>query len=243
VERYFHFYGYPSPDLRGSGGDAGAESTPGPEMPDLPADATPLMKAAHAAQATAAAQDPLSVALLQRRRQEWVDTVVALKDTKLQNMIAEGRLKLRKGAVQFLDECLLEDGVQVVIIGATASSPEEGVLQAVLKAIGPLRAAAISVSSGNESIDGSQMKQFEGFTSVAGDARSDGGFPLDGDRQVSGTQPMGGGGSVEGDSLDGFGEHVGLHDAAWEEARKAMQMAMRVEHKPQTLNFDSLSLP
>ena len=52
--------------------------------------------------------------------------------------------------------------MQVVIIGATASSPEEGVLNAVLEAIGPLRAAAISVSSGNESIDGSEMKNFEG---------------------------------------------------------------------------------
>ena len=40
-----------------------------------------------------------------------MDAVVALKDVKLQNMIAEGRLKLRKGAVQFLDECLLEVGL------------------------------------------------------------------------------------------------------------------------------------
>jgi len=56
-------------------------------------------------------------------------------------MVAEGRLKLRKGAVHFLDECILADGVQVVIIGATGSSAEEGVLPAVFESIGPLRAA------------------------------------------------------------------------------------------------------
>jgi hypothetical protein len=61
----------------------------------------------------------------------------------------------------------------------TASSPEEGVLNAVLEAIGPLRAAAISVSSGNESIDGSEMRNFEGYTAPAAasarDAAAEGG--------------------------------------------------------------------
>ena len=201
VERYFHFYGYPSPELRDPTSD-GPEGTAG--MPELPEDATPLMKAAYAAQAAAALDDPDNRKILQKRRKEWIDKVVALKDVKLRELVAKGRLKLRKGAVDFLDECLLEEGVQVVIIGSTASSPEEGVLDAVLKAIGPLRAAAISVSDGNESIDGSEMKNFEGFG-----------------EKKSGKRAM------DDKDLDGFGEHIGLHDAEWEEQRKAMQAAMR----------------
>lgn len=212
VERYFHFYGYPSPELRDPSEAVPDETSVGGI--DLPEDATPLMKAAAAAQAAEAAQDPLNKELLQRRRREWIDEVVRLKDVKLQNMIAEGRLKLRKGAVHFLDECLLEDGVQVVIIGATASSPEEGVLDAVLEAIGPLRAAAISVSDGNESIDGTEMKNFEGFKKQSAEAADPAAATPDD-------------GKMDDDALDGFGEHVGLHDAAWEEAKKTMQAAMK----------------
>ena len=52
--------------------------------------------------------------------------MVALKTVKFEKMIVEGRLKIRKGAVGFLDECMLADGVHVIVIAATASAPEEG---------------------------------------------------------------------------------------------------------------------
>ena len=72
-------------------------------------------------------------------------------------MVEEGRLRLRKGALAFLDECLLEPNAHVVIIGATASAPEENVLGAVLRAMGPLRAAAVSGSDANEIVDGAAL--------------------------------------------------------------------------------------
>ena len=219
VERYFHFYGYPSPDLRDPSSDPTDDAaTAAAGMPPLPEDATPIMKAAYAAQLGEVAHDPLNRELLQKRRQEWVQQVVELKDVKLKEMIAEGRLKLRKGALDFLDECLLEEGVQVVIIGATASSPEEGVLDAVLEAIGPLRAAAISVSGGNDTIEGCEMVNFEGYTAdipdVGIDARTGNG------KNITNMDD-------DDDALDGFGEHTGSHDAVWEESRKQMQAAMR----------------
>ena len=42
----------------------------------------------------------------------------------------------------------------MVLVGATASDPEEGVLSAVLEALGPLRAAAISVSDEGGAVHG-----------------------------------------------------------------------------------------
>ena len=56
-------------------------------------------------------QNPLNRELLAaRRRLEWIDQVVAKKDERLRAIVSEGRLKLRKGALDFIDECLLEDG-------------------------------------------------------------------------------------------------------------------------------------
>ena len=89
--------------------------------------------------------------------------MVAKKDERLRAIVSEGRLKLRKGALDFIDECLLEDGAQVVFVGATASAPEEGVLDAVLEAIGPLRAAAITQCGGHEQIDGCEFQSFENY--------------------------------------------------------------------------------
>lgn len=169
VERYFHFYGYPTPELR----------DPTAHIPDEVGQAAMSMSSSErgaawnaegasvAAQAAAiqaaASRNPLNRELLARRRLEWIDQVVAKKDERLRAIVSEGRLKLRKGALDFLDECLLEDGAQVVFVGATASTPEEGVLDAVLKVIGPLRAAAITQCGGHEQIDGCEFQSFENY--------------------------------------------------------------------------------
>ena len=162
VERYFHFYGYPTPELR----------DPTAHIPDEVGQAAMSMSgsmrpaawnaegASVAAQAAAiqaaASKNPLNRELLARRRLEWIDQVVAKKDERLRAIVSEGRLKLRKGALDFIDECLLEDGAQVVFVGATASAPEEGVLDAVLEAIGPLRRRPSPSAAGtNRSTDAS----------------------------------------------------------------------------------------
>jgi hypothetical protein len=48
-------------------------------------------------------------------------------------------------------------------VGATASAPEEGVLNAVLEAIGPLRAAAVTQCAGHEQIEGCAFEAFENY--------------------------------------------------------------------------------
>ena len=169
VERYFHFYGYPTPELRDPTahipdevGQA-AMSISGSMRPAAwNAEGASVAAQAAAIQA-AASKNPLNRELLARRRLEWIDQVVAKKDERLRAIVSEGRLKLRKGAVDFIDECLLEDGAQVVFVGATASAPEEGVLDAVLEAIGPLRAAAITQCGGHEQIDGCELQSFENY--------------------------------------------------------------------------------
>ena len=173
VERYFHFYGYPTPELRDPTAHIPDEvgraalsigvppSSTGSEG-DRDADAASVAAQAAAIQA-AASRDPLNRELLARRRTEWIDQVVAKKNEALASIVSEGRLKLRKGALDFLDECLLEDGAQVVFVGATASAPEEGVLDAVLRAIGPLRAAAVTQCAGHEQIEGCAFEAFENY--------------------------------------------------------------------------------
>ena len=173
VERYFHFYGYPTPELRDPTAHIPDEvgraalsigvppSSAGSEG-DRDADAASVAAQAAAIQA-AASRDPLNRELLARRRTEWIDQVVAKKNEALASIVSEGRLKLRKGALDFLDECLLEDGAQVVFVGATASAPEDGVLNAVLEAIGPLRAAAVTQCAGHEQIEGCAFEAFENY--------------------------------------------------------------------------------
>ena len=212
LERYFSFYGYPFKELR----------EPGSEVPDeeyvanlgnlgiVPEgyeDASLASRAA-AAQA-AAAQDPVNKEVLAARRAAFIEKVIDLKDETFTAMVAEGRLKLRKGALSFLDECLLEDNTQIIIIGATASAPEEGVLPAVMRAMGPLRAAAISVSNANEIIDGGELaKESENTPTTLKPSATD---------------------DIDNDSLEGFGDHTGSHDASWEAAKKEMQMAMKAK--------------
>ena len=167
VERYFHFYGYPTPELRDPTAhipdEVGQAAMSGSMRPEgWNAEGASVAAQAAAIQA-AASRNPLNRELLARRRLEWIDEVVAKKDERLRAIVSEGRLKLRKGALDFIDECLLEDGAQVVFVGATASAPEEGVLDAVLEAIGPLRAAAVTQCGGHEQIDGCEFQSFENY--------------------------------------------------------------------------------
>lgn len=212
VERYFHFYGYPTKELRADDmlADADASSAAG-AVPVGYEDASP--EAIAAAARAAASRDPLNKEVLRERRLRWIDDVVRMKDERFLAMVREGRLKLRKGAAQFIDECLLEDA-KVVLVGATASDPEEGVLPAVLEALGPLRAAAISVSDEGGAVHGADMSSSSSSASASPSSSSSSSSSSE-KRQMS-----------EAD-LDSFGEHVGAHDEAWEEARREMQHAMK----------------
>ena len=210
IERYFHFYGYPTPELRDPGGEIPDEPGNLGNLGIMPEGYENASLASQAAAAQAAAsRDPINKELLAMRRADWIHSVIAKKDANFARMVEEGRLRLRKGALAFLDECLLEENAQVVIIGATASAPEENVLGAVLRAMGPLRAAAISVSDANEIVDGASLAA----TRVPED---------DVKRDPSATRK-----SMDDDALDAFGEHAAVHDEAWEAARREMQMTMK----------------
>ena len=213
VERYFHFYGYPTPELRDPGSDipdeVGGKAKNLGIVPEGYENAS-LASQAAAAQA-AASRDPINKELLAMRRAEWIHDVIARKDANFARMVEEGRLRLRKGALAFLDECLLEENAQVVIIGATASAPEENVLGAVLHAMGPLRAAAISVSDANEIIDGAAL------AATAAEAA------------LKPTHPSRATKHMDDDAVDAFGDHEGVHDEAWEAARREMQMTMKAK--------------
>ena len=110
--------GAPPPD----GAEAELDTIDGLGVPEGYEDATPAVRraAAHAARS----RDPANKSILAEKRAAWIDDVVARKDAAFESIVRGGRLKLRKGALEFLDECLLEDGASVVIIGATASAPE-----------------------------------------------------------------------------------------------------------------------
>lgn len=208
IERYFHFYGYPTPELRDPGGEIPDEPGNLGNLGIVPEGYENASLASQAAAAQAAAsRDPINKELLAMRRADWIRDVIAKKDEAFARMVEEGRLRLRKGALAFLDECLLEENAQVVIIGATASAPEENVLGAVLRAMGPLRAAAVSVSDANEIVDGAAL------AATAAEEASKG--------EATGKTPM------DDDALDAFGDHTAVHDEAWEAARREMQMTMK----------------
>lgn len=223
LERYFAFYGYPTPELRDPNALADADIGPGQDqggaflgnlgiVREGFADASLASRAA-AAQA-AAQRDPVNKEVLAQKREAFIEGVIELKDETFTRMVRENRLKLRKGALGFIDECLLEDNTQIVIIGATASAPEEKVLDAVIRAMGPLRAAAISVSDANEIIDGSSL----GSMGSATQGKAGGSKPNPG--STASSEP-------HDDSLEAFGDHTHAHDETWEAAKKEMQMAMR----------------
>ena len=244
LERYFAFYGYPTADLRGvddlppawamdgapppDGAEAELDTIDGLGVPEGYEDATPAVRraAAHAARS----RDPTNASILAEKRAAWIDDVVARKDAAFESIVRGGRLKLRKGALEFLDECLLEDGASVVIIGATASAPEEGVLDAVLTAVGPLRAAAVAAMGSGEALDAADLNKNRGDDELHAPPLDE--EETDTDNTVVAEVPgalrrASSHRDLTDDELDGFGDHSRVHDASWEEARARMAHAMR----------------
>ena len=87
VERYFRYYGYPTPELRGDdvgeppagggGGGAGGAATLGMFLPEGYENASAASRAAAAR--AAASRDPVNRELLATRRAEWIRGVVEKK--------------------------------------------------------------------------------------------------------------------------------------------------------------------
>ena len=88
VERYFRFYGYPTPELRGDpvgeppagggGGGAGARRPWGSFLPEGYENASARV-AAPPPRSAAASRDPVNRELLATRRAEWIRGVVEKK--------------------------------------------------------------------------------------------------------------------------------------------------------------------
>jgi len=70
---------------------------------------------------------------LVRARADFVASVVRQKELEFEAIVREG-LKLREGVTDFLRDCR-DAGVPVILIPATASLPEEGVLDSVLRTL------------------------------------------------------------------------------------------------------------
>jgi len=161
IERYFHFYGYPRPDLRDevvaeendmeSAYEAYVRRQQGPN-----AKKDTFMGGPQGGKANLnPVVQPTSDALKMRRR-EFIREVAETKDETFSEMCREGRLPLRQGALAFMDECLTHSNpdVRVLLVGETASSPGEGVLSACLTQMGELRAAGVSVAGSPETLAG-----------------------------------------------------------------------------------------
>lgn len=142
LERYFHFYGYPT-DITANGGGEGMSPEYIAAMKRLET-IVPLSTREEGEQKTSKDEA--------RAREEFIRNLIDEKDAQFQLMIDEGALKLREGAVRFIDDCLREnDKVQVLIIAETASTSGERVLEAALAGLGPLRSAAVSITGSPES--------------------------------------------------------------------------------------------
>ena len=106
IERYFHFYGYPTPELRDPGG----------EIPDEPGNLGNLGIVPEGYEnASLASQAPprrLPRAVTRSTKSFWRcprsgSETSSRGRMNFARMVEEGRLRLRKGALAFLDECLL----------------------------------------------------------------------------------------------------------------------------------------
>lgn len=86
------------------------------------------------------------VVLPSRERREFAVKIHELKRKHLQSMVDNVQLPLREGVLQFIDE-VIAGGVPLGIVAGTASTPKEGVVNAVMQAMGPARASYIRVFS------------------------------------------------------------------------------------------------
>jgi len=85
-------------------------------------------------------------------RSAFVDKIYAAKMRIFKDIIAQQKLELREGVVDFIDD-LIEDGICPVVIAGTASAPEDGVLECVLALLGEERSSKIQSLTPAISVD------------------------------------------------------------------------------------------
>lgn len=162
LERYFHFYGYPS-ELNATAKRAIDNDEYLKAIKRL-GDMVPLADAAGVVDA--GAPTGMSREDEARMRDVFLRDLIDEKEKQFQLMIDEHALKLRSGVERFVDDCIREnDKLQVLIISETASTSEDRVLEAALHGLGPLRSAAISITGAPES--------FNATKGIASQARSE----------------------------------------------------------------------
>ena len=143
LERYFAFYGYPS--------EVSPVSKRAIENDEYVQAMKKLSELVPLASDDATVEGGASIEDEKRMRDIFIRELIEEKDKQFQMMIDENALKLRSGVERFLDDCIREnDKVEVLIITGTASTESERVHEAALKGIGPLRAAAVSITSASE---------------------------------------------------------------------------------------------
>ena len=164
LERYFHFYGYPS-ELNATAKRAIDNDEYLKAIKRL-GDMVPLADAAAGGVGDAGAPTGMSAEDEARMRDVFLRDMIDEKEKQFQLMIDEHALKLRSGVERFVDDCIREnDKLQVLIISETASTSEDRVLEAALHGLGPLRSAAISITGAPES--------FNATKGIASQARSE----------------------------------------------------------------------
>lgn len=151
LERYFHFYGYPSEVSAKANKSIDSEEYK--EALKRLSDRVPLASVSEPVD-SADGVEGISKEDEARMRQVFLNGLIEEKEMQFQMMIDEGALKLRSGVERFVDDCIREnDKLQVLIISETASLSEERVLEAALNGLGPLRSAAISITGAPESFN------------------------------------------------------------------------------------------
>ena len=114
LERYFHFYGYPSEvSARANRSIDSDEYTSAlKRLSDL----VPLASVSEPVD-SADGNEGISKEDEARRRQVFLNGLIEEKEKQFQMMIDEGALKLRSGVQRFVDDCIREnDKLQVLII-------------------------------------------------------------------------------------------------------------------------------
>jgi hypothetical protein len=75
-------------------------------------------------------------------RGAFVDKILSTKARMLQQMVQAGEVPLRDGVAEVIDDALA-DGARVVVLAATASSPEDSLVSSAMLNLGPRRAFQI----------------------------------------------------------------------------------------------------
>ena len=149
LERYFHFYGYPTEVV---GASKRTETDEYLQALKRLESVVPLASAGRDAEEEE--EGALTSEEQLRAKEVFINGLIEEKEKQFQMMIDEGALKLRSGVERFIDDCLVEnDKLRVLLIAETASTAEERVLEAAIAGLGPLRTAAISITGAPESFN------------------------------------------------------------------------------------------